>query len=192
MIELSILRHINPFLYAQERSWKYRFIGLLGFSSTILAGIGFVNFLQLSIWYAIIFGPIALIFFFNHALRNFLRILYPNFSKTQHISFVHKFWETHEDPFVAVFLPWCGESLVVYEKTLIGVKNLHYKNINVYILDDKGDLHVKELSDKYEFNYLCRPNKGEYRKSGNLQYAWEHSKGEEFAFVLDADFIPLP
>lgn len=62
----------------------------------------------------------------------------------------------------------------------------------MYILDDRGDLGAKALADKYGFNYLSRPNKGEYRKSGNLQYGWDHSSGEEFAFILDADFIPLP
>ena len=194
MIELDALRHINPFLYTQESPWKYRFIGMLGFISTLLAGVGLIRFLSLSPWYWIIFGPIAFLLFFNHALRNFLRILYPNFSKEKHLGFVHKFWEKYEEPNVAIFLPWCGESLAVFEKTLVGVKNLHYKNKTVYILDDKKEesIEVIKLANKYGFIHLSRPNKGEYRKSGNLQYGWEHSNGEEFAFVLDADFIPLP
>lgn len=191
MIELSALCHINEFLYTQESPWKYRFIGLLGFISTFLAGVGLFRFLSLSLWYWVIFGPIAFLLFFNHAIRNFLRMWYPHFSKEKHLEFVHKFWDKYEEPAVAVFLPWCGESLVVYEKTLIGVKNLHYQNKAVYILDDKGDIEAKALADKYGFNYLSRPNKGEYRKSGNLQYGWDHSK-EEFAFTLDADFIPIP
>ena len=192
MTELSALRHINPFLYAQESPWKHRFVGLLGFISTALAGFGLIRFLSLSPLYWIIFGPIAAILFFNHGMRNFIRILYPNFSKEKHLKFIHKFWQKNEEPSIAIFLPWCGESLVVYEKTLIGVKNLHYQNKAVYILDDKGDSGAKALADKYGFNYLSRPNKGEYRKSGNLQYGWDHSNGEEFAFILDADFIPLP
>ena len=194
MTELSALRHINPFLYTQEKPYKYRFMGLLGFISTLMAGFGLIRFLQLSPWYWVIFGPIAFLLFFNHALRNFLRILYPNFSKEKHLKFIHKFWEKYEEPAVAVFLPWCGESLVVFEKTLIGVKNLHYKNKTVYILDDKkGDTtDIAKLAEKYGYIHLSRPNKGEYRKSGNLQYGWDHSNGEEFAFILDADFIPLP
>lgn len=194
MTELSALRHINPFLYAQESPYKYRFIGLLGFISTVMAAFGLVRFLQLSPWYWVIFGPIALILFFNHGMRNFIRIFYPHFSKQKHLKFVHSFWENHEEPAVAIFLPWCGESLTVFEKTLIGVKNLHYKNKTVYILDDKkGDTtEISKLAEKYGFVHLSRPNKGEYGKSGNLQYAWDHSNGEEFAFVLDADFIPLP
>lgn len=191
MTELSVLRHINPFLYASEKPWKYRFLGLFGFISTLLAGFGLVRFLSLSPWYWVIFGPIAFLLFFSHAIQNFIRMWYQNFSKEKHLKFVHKFWDKHEEPAVAVFLPWCGESLAVYEKTLIGVRNLHYQNKAVYILDDKGDIGAKALADKYGFNYLSRPNKGEYRKSGNLQYGWDHSK-EEFAFILDADFIPIP
>lgn len=192
MIETNALRHINPFLYTQESPWKYRFIGLLGFISTLFAGIGLIRFLSLSLWYWIIFSPIATLLFFNHGLRDFLRILYPYFSKEKHLKFVHNFWKKNKEPSIAIFLPWCGESLTVFEKTLIGVKNLHYQNKAVYILDDKGDVGAKALADKYGFNYLSRPNKGEYRKSGNLQYGWDYSDGEEFAFILDADFIPIP
>ncbi len=192
MRELSTLRHINPFLYTQEKPYKYRFIGLLGFISTLMAGAGLVRFLQLSPWYWAIFGPMAFLLFFNHALRDFLRMLYPNFSKEKHLKFVHKFWEKNEEPRVAVFLPWCGESLMIFEKTLIGVKNLHYQNKTIYILDDKGDPGIKALAEKYSSYYLSRPNKGEYRKSGNLQYGLDHSNGEEFVVVFDTDFIPIP
>ncbi len=192
MTEIKELQHVNPFLYTQESPWKYRFVGLLGFISTVIAGIGFVRFLSLSTWYWIIFGPIALLLFFNHLLRNFLRTIYPGFSKKQHIDFVEKFWQKNEESLVAVFLPYCGESKDVFEKTLIGVNNLYYKNRNVYILDDKGNSEIELLSKKYKVKYLSRPNKGEYKKSGNLQYGWDHSNGEEFAFILDADFIPIP
>lgn len=105
MTELSALRHINPYLYTQESPWKYRFIGLLGFISTLLAGFGLYRFLSLSAWYWAIFGPIAFLLFFNHGLRNFLRALYPHFSKEEHLKFVRKFWKKNQEPAVAIFLP---------------------------------------------------------------------------------------
>lgn len=166
-------------------------MGVVGTLATLMAGYGFICFLQLSVWYWIIFGPIVLLWFIIQFTRNFLRIWYKNFSKTKHLTFVNNFWKIHKEPSVAVFLPWCGESLDVYRQTLEGVSGLKYKNIKVYLLDDKGDLKVEELAKEFGFKYLCRENKGEYRKSGNLQYAWSQTK-EEFAFILDADFVPVP
>jgi cellulose synthase (UDP-forming) len=190
MKQPDILKHVNPYLYTQDKPWDYRLIGFIGFISTLLAGVGYINFLNLSPWYWLIFGPIALLLFYNHSLANLIRILYPNFSKNDHLKFVTNYWENNEQPKVAVFLPWCGESLEVFEQTIIGVINLIYSNKTVYVLDDKGDEKAKALAHKYGLNYLSRPNKGEYKKSGNLQYGWDNSNGEKYAFVLDADFVP--
>lgn len=191
MHNTSKLKHINPFLYYQKSPWPVRLMGILGLITTILAAIGFVRFLDISPWYWAIFGPIIALFLITHVARYILHIQYPRLSKEGHLKFVHTFWEKNPEPTVDIFLPWAGEDLDIYESTLSASVAMHYSRKQIYLLDDKGSAQVEDLAKKYGAHYLSRPNKGEYRKSGNLQYGYEHSSGE-FAFVLDADFIPLP
>ncbi len=55
------------------------------------------------------------------------------------------------------------------------------------MLDDSGKEEHKKLAEKYGCVHLSRPNKGEYKKSGNLEYGYAHSDGD-YIFILDADF----
>ena len=66
----------------------------------------------------------------------------------------------------------------------------NYRNYKVYMLDDVGSSEHQALAEKYHCVYLSRPNKGEYKKAGNLEYGYQHSDGK-FVFILDADFIPI-
>lgn len=47
------------------------------------------------------------------------------------------------------------------------------------------------MARAHHFSYLARPNRGEFKKAGNLNYALEHSHGE-YIVVFDADFAPTP
>lgn len=94
-------------------------------------------------------------------------------------------------PNIDVFLPICGEDKDIIQNTWGGVNNLSYpkEKINVYVLDDKGDKEIEILANKFGFNYLSRPNKGEMKKAGNLKFGFENSKGE-YIVIFDADFRP--
>lgn len=96
-------------------------------------------------------------------------------------------------PSVDIFLPSAGESLKVLERTWKGVEKIDYpiKLIRIYVLDDKGRAEVKQLSKKFKFRYLSRPNKGEFKKAGNLKFGFDKSKGD-YILILDADFKPNP
>ena len=50
---------------------------------------------------------------------------------------------------------------------------------------------VQSLAKRFDFNYVCRPNRPELKKSGNLRYAFAQTSGDFFA-VFDADFCPRP
>lgn len=96
----------------------------------------------------------------------------------------------HKYPTVDVYLPTCGEDLEVLENAYKHVSQLEWFNeLKVYILDDKNSAEVKNLSDKYNFNYLTRPKPGELKKAGNLRYAFTRSNGDYFV-IFDADFCP--
>jgi len=47
------------------------------------------------------------------------------------------------------------------------------------------------MAARFGFSYWVRPNRGEYKKSGNLRYAFTRTSGE-FLVILDADFAPRP
>lgn len=96
-------------------------------------------------------------------------------------------------PRMDVYLPCCGESLNVLENTYKHVRALKWPegSLHVYVLDDSKRHSVNLLADKYEFNYIARPNSGEMKKAGNLRYAFTRTDGEFFV-VFDADFCPRP
>jgi cellulose synthase (UDP-forming) len=114
---------------------------------------------------------------------------YRRFSLAEHDRLVARY-AGFEQPSVDVFLPNCGEELVVLENTFRHVAALeHAGPLNVYCLDDVGRPEVKALAHQHGFTYLSRPNKGEFKKAGNLRYAYLRSSSD-FIVVFDADFCP--
>jgi cellulose synthase/poly-beta-1,6-N-acetylglucosamine synthase-like glycosyltransferase len=66
---------------------------------------------------------------------------------------------------------------------------IDYSNYIVYVLDDSARDEVRELAAEFGFQYIRRPNQGEYKKAGNLRHAFALTSGE-FYLVLDADMVP--
>ena len=89
---------------------------------------------------------------------------------------------------IDVFLPCCNEPIEVLLNTYQSVANIAWPgNVNVYILDDAGRSEVKAAAEHFKFNYHSRPNRGEYKKAGNLLSGFNISSGD-FILILDADF----
>lgn len=181
---------IDKYQYARTNPYRVKLIGFLGILSTLLMGYGLWNYLYLKTIYLFIFGPIVFIFITNKLLRYFIQLFYQKFDIKKHIRFVQEFWAQNQKPPVDIFLPWAGEEHSVHEEVIKAVSQLNYSNYKVYMLDDIGNIEHEELAKKYGFIYLSRPNKGEYKKSGNLQYGYENSSGD-YVLILDADFIPI-
>ncbi len=181
---------VDKYLYVRSNAFVIRLLGFLGTGATLLMAIGYSKFIGISPLYLLIFGPVVAIFIFNKLSRYVIQLFYPKFDIAKHNEFIHEYWKTHEKPLVDIFLPWAGEDLEMHEEVLRAVKNIDYENFKVYMLDDKGSDEHKALAEKYGFVHLSRPNKGEHKKSGNLEYGYNHSNGK-FVFILDADFIPL-
>ena len=182
--------NLDKYLYARTNPYLVKGLGLAGLIATLLMGYGFWIFIQLNPIYIFIFGPIVFIFIFNKILRYILQFFYQKFDIKKHEEFITKFWSENDEPSVSVFLPWAGEDLKMHEEVVRGVALLNYRNLKVYMLDDVGSSEHRALAEKYNFIYLSRPNKGEFKKSGNLQYGYSHSDSE-FVLILDADFIPI-
>ena len=177
--------------YAVSNPWPIRLGNLFGILALLASTFGYVQFLGLNWFYLAFFGPIILINVLSNFFTKAINLFFPKFDKDEHQTFVREFWMDNKEPTVDVFLPIAGESIDILEKTWQAVKQLQYTNYNVYVLDDKADKEAEELAYAYKFKYLCRPNRGEFKKAGNLKYAYAHSSGE-YVFVLDADFAPIP
>lgn len=101
-------------------------------------------------------------------------------------------WKPGRYPSVDVFLPTCGEDLDILRNTAQWVAGLRFPGaVTVYSLDDANRAEVAALASEFGFLYLSRPNRGWFKKAGNLRYGYERSTGE-FVVVFDADFCPRP
>ncbi|MGN9759578.1 glycosyltransferase family 2 protein [Streptomyces sp. SD31] len=101
-------------------------------------------------------------------------------------------WRPKEYPTVAIFLPVCGEPVDVLENTWTHVRRLadRYPGRSVpYVLDDSADPSLAAMAEKFGFVYASRPNRGWFKKAGNLHFGLGISD-EEYILILDADFAP--
>ena len=98
-----------------------------------------------------------------------------------------------ELPTIDIYLPICKEPLEVIENTWKCISALEYPigKLSIFVLDDGADEAVRSLAKRFEFNYICRPNRPELKKSGNLRHAFAQTSGNFFT-VFDADFCPRP
>lgn len=148
--------------------------------------ITFIPFLDSNIYTKVIFLPFVLINSIFYLVTTFTSFLYTKVNLTEHLNLISK---PRLNPTVDIYLPICGEDIKILKKTWNAVNNLNWKNINVYVLDDKAHKIAQLLSKKMKFKYISRPNRGYMKKAGNLRHAFELTKGEYIA-IFDADFIP--
>jgi cellulose synthase (UDP-forming) len=95
-------------------------------------------------------------------------------------------------PDIDIFLPICGEPVEVLRNTWTGVFELVYAYrglARVYILDDGLSDAARQLSASFGFSYVRRPNARQYRKAGNLNYAFARTSGQHVV-VFDAGVRP--
>jgi cellulose synthase/poly-beta-1,6-N-acetylglucosamine synthase-like glycosyltransferase len=95
-------------------------------------------------------------------------------------------------PTLDILLPVCGEPIEVLENTWSNVAKLiaEYPGIaRAYVLDDGATWELVDIAARYGFFYGSRPNRGWFKKAGNLHYGLAQSHGE-FILILDADFAP--
>jgi cellulose synthase/poly-beta-1,6-N-acetylglucosamine synthase-like glycosyltransferase len=113
------------------------------------------------------------------------------FDLSRHVLRV-KAWRPAGFPDVDIYLPICGEPATVLRNTWTGVfEVVHaYSGVaRVYVLDDGPSDEAAEMSESFGFAYLRRPDTRQYRKAGNLNYAFGRTCAP-FLVVFDADFRP--
>lgn len=129
------------------------------------------------------------VFYFLFSLR--INLCPKDFDLKKHRAFI-KTWHPKEYFSVDIFLPTCGEDISVLKNTWDGVsevRDFYPGVVNVYSLDDAHSEEVRKLAKQYKFHCYARPNKGDFKKAGNLRYGFNHSSGD-FIAIFDADFRP--
>jgi len=96
-------------------------------------------------------------------------------------------------PTVDIYLPVCKEALEILENTWNHIAKMRYpeSKMLVFVLDDGAQDEVKDLAARFGFRYICRPNRPELKKAGNMRHAFSQTSGDFFV-VFDADFCPRP
>lgn len=92
-------------------------------------------------------------------------------------------------PSVDIFICTYNESANILRDTIIGCKNINYKNKKIYLLDDGHRPAIEKLADDLRINYIKRDN-NEGFKAGNINNALKYTEGELIA-VFDADHVPV-
>jgi cellulose synthase (UDP-forming) len=151
---------------------------------------GQVRMVLNSPWFYV-YVPFALFGVFCFVLSVTADGLSPGFDLAEHKRLVAG-WMPLWYPSVDVFLPVCGEPIEVLRNawTNVALLRKHYKGqVTPYVLDDSANPDIKAMAKRFGFAYAVRPNRGWFKKSGNLHYAFGISEGD-FILLLDADFAP--
>ncbi|MFD8753640.1 glycosyltransferase family 2 protein [Kitasatospora sp. NPDC059577] len=101
-------------------------------------------------------------------------------------------WQPARHPGVDLLLPTAGEPLAVLDNAYRHTAAVRWPGeLTVLVLDDADRPEVRELAESYGFEYRARPDRGRFKKAGNLNHGLAEGTGEVIA-VLDADFCPRP
>ncbi|MFE6054448.1 glycosyltransferase family 2 protein [Kitasatospora sp. NPDC056446] len=101
-------------------------------------------------------------------------------------------WQPARPPSVDLLLPTAGEPLAVLDNAYRHTAAVRWPGeLAVLVLDDADRPEVRELAESYGFRYRARPDRGRFKKAGNLNHGLAEGTGEIIA-VLDADFCPRP
>ena len=164
--------------------------GILSLLSLAAGAWLFVKAAPYFAWYAL-YAFLSEIYLFGSF---FVTIMGKRFDKTAHNKILEENPILPETaPTVDIFLPVCKEPIEILENTWKHIAAVTYPEgkKRVFILDDGGQEAVEILAHRFNFQYICRPNRPELKKAGNLRYAFTQTSGTFFA-IFDADFCPRP
>lgn len=177
----------EKYAYARRHLWVLTFGSLLSFAT--LAASQFL-FTKSSPWFWPALPPLALVTA-DYLISIYLDGFSKDFDIKAHRRLVRR-WRPAIKPSVDVFLPVCGEPIEVLHNTWTHVRRLtaaYGGEVAAYVLDDAADPEVEAMARHFGFAYVVRPNRGWFKKAGNLHHAFGLTRGEHI-LILDADFAP--
>ncbi|MEW2626312.1 glycosyltransferase family 2 protein [Streptomyces sp. NPDC048106] len=177
----------EKYSYVVRRTWLLSLTSLVGF---VCVAYSQVDSARHGPWIWL-FTPVLLLSALGFLISLRLDLFTSDFDIEAHRALVRT-WSPREYPSVDVFLPVCGEPIAVLYNTWTHLQRLvetYPGRVVPLVLDDSDSPEVADMADDFGFRYLVRPNRGWFKKAGNLRYGFEHSDSE-FILILDADFAP--
>jgi len=112
-----------------------------------------------------------------------------DFDHARHLQNLEKYPLTTEElaPSVDIYLPTCKEPLDVLDNSYRHIVRLKYPSsrVKIFVLDDGAQEAVRQLCERYGFNYILRVDRPHLKKAGNLRWAFQRTEGEFFV-IFDA------
>lgn len=177
----------EKYSYLKRNNYIMLFFSIISFGAIQVSMYNFLTTNEL-MWPLYFYFGLTVIYFLVSFVIN---ISSKDFNSTEHKRIVKK-WKSHLTESVDIFLPTAGESIDVLKNTWDGIRELrrNYRGkITVYCLDDAAKPEVAYLAKMYEFKYEVRPNRGWFKKAGNLRHGYNISNST-FVAIFDADFRP--
>ncbi|MFC0532196.1 glycosyltransferase family 2 protein [Phytohabitans kaempferiae] len=174
-------------LYRQRRLAPLMLFSFVSFGSLVVSQVLFLRLAPA----LLVLTPLLLFTMAYYVISVVVNFLTPGFDMKAHQRIVAD-WKPKRYPPVDIFLPVCGEPPHVLANTWEYVRQMatYYRgNVTVYVLDDSPTEDMERMALAFHFVYQRRPNRGWYKKAGNMRYAFERTLGD-FILVLDADFSP--
>ncbi|WP_181799270.1 glycosyltransferase family 2 protein [Kitasatospora acidiphila] len=173
--------------YVKRYSWILTTSSFIGFVCVLISQLDTARH-SAWIW---VFAPILLLSVVGFGISMRLELFAPSFDIKAHRRLVRE-WQPARYPSVDVFLPICGEPIEVLHNTWMYVRQLtetYPGDVQVLVLDDGDSAEARAMAADFGFRHLVRPNRGWFKKAGNLRYGFENSGGDAI-LILDADFAP--
>jgi cellulose synthase (UDP-forming) len=177
----------EKYSYVRRHNWILTVCQLLTFPPLLYSQF---RLFEDSPWF-LVYAPFVLIGLLTFLLSLLSDGMGRDFDLDEHKKLV-SVWMPLWYPTVDVFLPVCGEPIDLLRNTWTHVAALraaYNGKLTPYVLDDGANPEAKALARELGFAYATRPDRGWYKKSGNLRYGFEISNGE-YILLLDADFAP--
>ena len=177
----------EKYLYAKRRLAPITIFSLISFTGLLISQL---MFFRTAPW-LLALVPLTLFTVVYYIISLGVNGFTKGFDLAAHKALITS-WQPTRWPSVDVFLPVCGEAPFVLQNTWESVRQmaLQYPGpVDVYVLDDSSDAVLERMALGFGFVYQRRPNRGWYKKAGNMRYAFERSMSD-YILVLDADFAP--
>jgi cellulose synthase (UDP-forming) len=177
----------EKYSYVRHHAWVLTLWVMLSIPPLVY---GQVRMVLNSVWFYI-YLPFALFGVLCFLLYVFADGTGPDFDLGEHKRIVAS-WRPLSYPSVDVFLPVCGEPLEILRNTwthVAALRSRYWGQLTPYVLDDSASPEVKAMARQFGFAYTTRPDRGWYKKSGNLHWGFRISQGD-YILLLDADFAP--
>jgi cellulose synthase (UDP-forming) len=177
----------EKYTYVRRYMWVLTICSALSFPPLVYSQYRMV---ENSPWF-LLYAPFALFGIMTFLLSLVVDGMSRSFDLAEHKRIVAG-WLPLWYPSVDVFLPVCGEPIEVLRNAwnhVAVLRNRYPGQVTPYVLDDSANPELKAMARRFGFAYATRPDRGWFKKSGNLRYGFTISNGD-YILLLDADFAP--